>query len=180
MASMIKYAAFLRGINVGGNKKVPMADLKKAMQKAGYKNVSTLLASGNVCFEALKKATDKIAAELEQLLKKTFGFEVGVLVRTIDEIRATADAKPFKGIKVTPETRLYITFLSEPPKAKPTVTAESKAGTIKIVRYTPQDICTVLVLAPGFSSPDLMGQLEKQLGKKITTRNWNTIEKVLR
>jgi uncharacterized protein (DUF1697 family) len=180
MPKLTPYAAFLRGINVGGNKKVPMADLKKVMEKLGYTNVRTILASGNVCFEAPKQTNEKLAAEIEKALEKKFGFEVGTLVRTIEEIQTIADADPFKGIKVTPETRLYVTFLSEKPKGKPTQTLDTKAGTFKIVRTSTSDICFVLVLKPGFSSPDLMNHLEKEFGKKITTRNWNTVEKVLK
>ncbi len=180
MSKLTPYVAFLRGINVGGNKKVPMADLKKVLEKMGYENMRTILASGNVCFEKKKTTNEKLAAEIEKALKAKFGFEVGTLVRTTDEIQTLVDAAPFKGIKVTPETRLYVTFLSEKLKGKPTQALDTKAGSFKIVRASASEVCFVLVLKPGFSSPDLMNHLEKELGKKITTRTWNTVEKVLK
>lgn len=179
MPTRTPYAAFLRGINVGGHKKVPMADLKKTFEKMGFTNVRTLLASGNVIFEANKSTNAKLAAEIEKGLAKVFGFEIGTIVRSIEEVQAIADAKPFKGIKVTPNTRLNVTFLSEKPKTKPTQSIDSKAGSFRITHSTPTEICFVLQLNSGFSSPDLMTHLEKELGKKITTRTWNTVEKVL-
>src|SRR4051812_37561516 len=104
-----KYLAFLRGINVGGNQIVKMPELKKVLEKLGYKNVKTFLASGNVAFETAKEdfAKDKTAvlvSLLEQELKKKFGFEILVILRTHQEIQKIIKADPFKDITVTPET----------------------------------------------------------------------------
>ena len=84
---MAKYVAFLRGVNVGGNKMVKMEDIKKAFEALKFKNVKTLLASGNVLFEISKADETALCAKIAEKLKSVFGFEVGVLVRSIEELQ---------------------------------------------------------------------------------------------
>ena len=175
----MEYAAFLRGINVGGNKKVPMSDLKKVLQSIGFSNVKTLLNSGNAIFEAEETGEEKMTKLLEQSLQKKFGFEVPVLIRTLEELNRLATKDPFKGIKITPETRLYVSFLSEKPQSKLTLPYQSPDKTYKILSASPREVCSVLTLSPNTQSTDLMSILEKEFGKKITTRNWNTITKIV-
>jgi uncharacterized protein (DUF1697 family) len=176
---MILSVALLRGINVGGNKKVPMADLKKAMAKAGYANVKTLLASGNIVFEAKEKG-DVLRKNLETLLKKTFGFEVPVIVRTMDDVKMLLKKDPFKKIVVTENVRLYVTFLGEGSKAKRTITIPYQAptGDFEILSANGSEVLSVLRLKPGTTTPKVMDVLEKEFGKNVTTRNWNTVEKI--
>jgi uncharacterized protein (DUF1697 family) len=172
----VRYVAFLRGINVGGSKPIKMADLQKAFESIGFRNVKTVLASGNVLFSAPNNPQSTLVQQIEEKLKMTFGHDVGVIVRTVAEIRQMADSNPFKNVSVTPQTRLYVTFLSVKPKttAKPSV--EEDFG---IVRVTDTEVCSFVVLSPGLGTTELMGVLEKQFGKKVTTRNWNTITKIL-
>jgi len=113
---MIKYVAFLRGINVGGHKAIKMEKLKKAFETLGLENVKTLLASGNVLFEAPSASASTLTKKIENKLEAAFGHEIGVLIRKIEELQRLAEVDPFAGIKVTPQTRLYVTFLSEKPK----------------------------------------------------------------
>src|SRR4051812_43614302 len=99
---MLRFVALLRGINVGGNKKVPMADLKKMMEKMGYKEVKTLLNSGNVMFDAAEKSPAAIKKAFEAQFEETFGFTSHTIIRPITEIEKLVKQNPFKGIKVTP------------------------------------------------------------------------------
>src|ERR1041385_310257 len=124
---MKKFVALLRGINVGGNKMVKMDDLKKWFAALGFKNVKTILATGNVLFESSAKNESALAKKIADKLKAELGHEVGLQIRSIDEIQKLADRNPFKKIKVTPATRLYITFLADKPKSKlkiPYISAE--------------------------------------------------------
>jgi uncharacterized protein (DUF1697 family) len=173
------HAAFLRGINVGGNKPVKMDELKKAFESLGLKNVKTLLASGNVVFEAPHSNPRDLANKIEETLKKRFGHEIGALIRPISELQRLADMNPFKGIKVTPQTRLYVTFLSEKPKSGLKIPYEYSDKNFKILRATENEVRSVLTLSPNSRTVDLMDVLENEFGRKITTRNWNTIVKVL-
>lgn len=175
----MRYAALLRGINVGGNKKVPMADLKKHLEKAGYENIKTLLASGNVLFDADEKDPKKLRATLEALLEKKFGFTIPVILRTVEELKALEKTNPFKGIVVTPETRLYVTFLSEKPKSTLKIPYESKEKDMRILRVTDGEVISVFLVTEKYGTTDGMGVIEREFGKNVTTRNWNTVMKLL-
>lgn len=177
---MSKYVAFLRGINVGGHKAVKMEDLKKVFASLGFKNVKTLLASGNVLFEASQGSADVLSKKIEEELKKSFGHEIGVLIRKIGELQSLAEVNPFKGVKLTPQTRLYVTFLSEKPRSNLKIPYESPEKDFKIISVSSGEVCSALTLSPTRRTTDLMGILEKEFGKKVTTRNWNTIIRLLK
>jgi uncharacterized protein (DUF1697 family) len=81
---MKKYVAFLRGINVGGNKKVEMPKLKKVFESLGYSQVSTYINTGNVMFETEQK---EVVKTVESALRKTFGFEIRVVIRESKNIK---------------------------------------------------------------------------------------------
>lgn len=170
---MPRFVALLRGINVGGKKKVEMATLKTALEKAGLFEVQTLLNTGNVIFEA-PKAT---AAGLETVLEKTFGFAIPVILRSASTIEKLAKADPFKGVKADENTRLYITFLTEKPKTK--TPPKSDDASFRILKVTDGEVVSVLQLDPEHRTVDAMAIIEKTYGKKVTTRNWNTVLKLL-
>lgn len=179
MATSTAYAALLRGINVGGNKKVPMAVLKKMVEKMGYKNVKTLLASGNVVFEAAETDADKVRAACEKQFEKTFGFTSSFIIRRISDIAALAKSDPFKGITVTPATRLYVTFLSAKPASKLKIPYVSPEKDFRILKVTAGEVLSVLDLSKGTGTVDAMKIIEQEFGKNVTTRNWNTVLKLL-
>jgi len=174
------YAAFLRGINNLGQKPVKMDELKKAFESLGFKNVKTLLASGNVVFNSANSSPRVLAKTIEENLKKKLGHEIVVLIRTTGKLQRLADANPFKEIKVTPQTRLYVTFLSEKPKGGVKIPYESPHKSFKLLRATESEVYSVVMPSPHSGTRDLMGFLEKQFGRKITTRNWNTISRILK
>src|SRR5688572_21397703 len=101
---MPRYAAFLRGINVGGNKKVPMAALRKALEKAGFRDTKTLLASGNVVFTTDEIDSAKVKGTFESAFTSEFGFSSYVVVRSADQIEKLMKSAPFRGIRITPDT----------------------------------------------------------------------------
>jgi len=175
----VKCAAFLRGINVGGNKIISMAVLKKAFEKMGFANARTLLASGNVVFESLKAGQGGLSRKIEDALEKTFGHEIGVVVRTEEELRELKAAEVFKGIEVTPATRLYVTFRPDGTAATGRSAGELSQKDFEVLRVTAGDVCSVLTVKDA-QTVKLMAVLDKEFGKRVTTRNWNTIEKVLR
>ncbi|HVU75218.1 MAG TPA: DUF1697 domain-containing protein [Candidatus Paceibacterota bacterium] len=170
----MQYAAFLLGINVG-SRTVKMADLKALMQREGYTNVSTVLASGNVVFCAPKQKPEVLAKKLEGLYEKKFGFAIGVIVRTMAEIEAMLAAEPFKKVKMTKDIRRYVTFRAEAGRGPaPKSTHEGYS----ILKAGQRETYSVLDLSTFAKTPDVMKLLGKTYGKKITTRNWNTIEKI--
>ncbi|WP_050424681.1 DUF1697 domain-containing protein [Bradyrhizobium tropiciagri] len=108
---MPRYVALLRAVNVGGTGKLPMAELKATCVDAGFADVETYIASGNVVFSS-KLGAAKVKAALEQRLQAYAGKPVGVAVRSADEIAAVLKANPFP--KAPPNFTVAI-FLDEPP-----------------------------------------------------------------
>jgi uncharacterized protein (DUF1697 family) len=91
-----RYAAFLRGVNLAGRRKTPSAALRAAFEEAGFEDVATFRASGNVVFSTTRRQSEaKLAAETEAALLDAFGFEVVVFLRTEAECRAIAKHRPF-------------------------------------------------------------------------------------
>lgn len=176
---MAKYVAFLRGVNVGGVI-VKMDKLKKTFESLGFAEVKTLLASGNVLFTATAASESTLVSKIEKKLAADFGREIGVLVRKVEELRRLAEAEPFAEIKVTPQTRLYVTFISEKSKSNLKIPYATPDKNFRIIRANDREVCSVATLSEGRRTVDLMSILEKEFGRKITTRNWNTIEKILR
>lgn len=175
---MAEYVAFLRGINVGGHKKVVMEDLRQAFAGWGFQNVKTVLASGNVVFQSPMTSPGGLVPTIQDKIKETFGLEVSVILRTLPEIQGLVNASPFKEITVTPQTRLYVTLLSEKPESALKIPYESPEKDFQILRVSNSEVCSVLTLAPNSRTVDYMSILEKEFGKNITTRNWNTIVKI--
>lgn len=172
------YAAFLLGINVGPHKRVAMPALKKMCENMGYQNVSTLLASGNVVFDAPKKSEKAITIDMEKELQNTFGFEVEVIVWTVDDLRALVELNPFKKEKSAKDVQWYVTFCSEKPKLKKGKIFSGSEGEYSIVYVNDALVCGVVDLKKG-KTTDYMTAFKKECGARITTRNWNTIQKMI-
>ena len=178
MDSSHQFVAFLRGINVGGNHKVPMEQLKIEMTKLGYKDVVTILNSGNVVFKAPIAKEHIIELAISSHLEKVFGFKIPTLIRSNEVISSLLLNDPFKGIAVTKDVRLYVSFLKDPAQTIITLPHISADSSFKIISVEEKVVCSVLDLSLN-SSPKAMDALEILFGKNITTRNWNTVVKVM-
>ena len=172
-----RYVALLRGINVGGHHKVPMATLKDAFEAMGFKSVKTFLNSGNVVFETDKVCDKGIEVEIATELAAVFGFPIPVLVRKSGAIQKIIEMDPFGEVQVQKDIRLYVTFLKEGPQEKFSLPWTSPDGSFKILEAAEGMICSVLDVSLS-KTPDAMKILEKAYGRNITTRNWNTILKL--
>ncbi|MHB8894719.1 MAG: DUF1697 domain-containing protein [Candidatus Geothermincolia bacterium] len=170
--------AFLRGINVGGRKPVKMDALKTAFESLGFSDVRTVLASGNVLFESPETDPSRVAARIRDGLAEIFGGGPGVMVRTAGDINDLAGSDPFRAVKLTPQTRLYVTFLAEEPVGGLQVPYESPEGDLKILEASRSAVFSVVELSEARGTTELMKVLEQKLGRDITTRNWNTILKI--
>jgi len=175
----IRYVAFLRGINVGGSKTLKMEDMKKAFASLGFQNVKTVIASGNVLFESGPANIPGLTIMIANGLKARFGLDIGVIIRTVEDVERLVRSDPFKGITVTPQTRLYVTFLPAKPRGRSNTALKSSSEAFKIVHVSDTEIFSVLTLSPQLGTTDLMNSFARQFGPKITTRNWNTIVKIV-
>ena len=174
---MIRYAAFLRGINSGSNPKFKMEALRDIFEGLGLQNVKTVLASGNVVFDSKESGGNNLETALEKELETKLGYKVAVIVLSLPEIRQLVESRPFEGISVNPQTRLYITFTKSKQAAGGLLPYSDAAKGFIILGEYHGIIRSTVDLNSGMT-PDLMSALDKKFGKANTTRNWSTIEKV--
>lgn len=177
MANQATYIALLRGINVGGHHKVLMAELKELLKKQGYSEIVTLLNSGNIIFKAKSEDIPKLEAKLAKLLEKHFGFPIPTLLRTAEEFQKIITSKAFDNIKVTKDIRLYVSFIKQKPKENLKLPWVSEDKSYQIIDLQDKTIFSFLDVSKT-PTPKAMGILESYYGKNITTRNWNTINKI--
>lgn len=172
-----RYIGLLRGINVGGHKKIKMADLRAMLAGLGFANVKTALASGNTAWDTDPADPAALRAAIADGITTTFGFEVIVIVFPRQQVERLVESDPFKGIDVTKDTRLYVSFLPAPVAADLTLPYQAPAGDFTILQATETEVCSVLTLTHT-RSVDAMATLEAAFGKDITTRSWNTVLKL--
>ena len=173
------FVAFLRGINVGGHHKVPMADLRKEFDKLGYKNVTTLLNSGNIIFDTPRDNPEDLEEKISIHLEKHFGFSIPTMIRSKSNIQELLNRQPFGNVTVTKEVRRYVSFLRKNNRTELDIPWSSDDGSYQIKDRIGDCVLSVLDLAVS-KTPKVMSALEKIYGKDITTRNWNTIERVVK
>ena len=172
---MPRYVALLRGVNVGQNL-LKMERLRELCAQIGMKNVRTYVQSGNVVFEA-DGAASKWAQALERKLAGETRLPVTVLVKTAAEIASVLAGNPFLKEKGIDATRLHVTFLQQAPaKGAVEALAKVKAGPDRF-RWLGTEI--YLHCPEGYGRSKLSNMaIEKVLGVRATTRNWNTVTKL--
>jgi uncharacterized protein (DUF1697 family) len=175
---MTKYVALLRGVNLAGYKQIKMAELKSIFESLDFKNVKTIILSGNVLFETTQTDPQKVIKKIEAGLQKALGYEVAVILRTIAELQALAEANPFKPVKADADIKKYVTFLAEKHTSKLKPPVSSPKGDWQIIELKPREVIVVAFPVKGRYG-ESMGSIEKEFGKAVTTRNWNTVVKIL-
>lgn len=175
---MKTYISILRGINVSGQKKILMADLKTLYESLKLKDVVTYIQSGNVIFKTSDKADDKtLAAKIEKAISKKYGFEVPVIVRSAEEMQAVLKNNPLLKDKTVNPERTYVTFLSEPP-SKEALAALSKTD-FSPDRFIVTGKEIYLFVPVSYGETKLSNNFfEKKLKVTATTRNWKTVNKL--
>jgi uncharacterized protein (DUF1697 family) len=173
----VRYAALLRGINVGGNKMVPMADLRAMTAKLGFEDPKTLLQSGNLVFGAKSQPTARLEQVLEAATKKTIGVECSYLLRTADEWAAIIAANPFAKFAKSNPAYLVVTFCREAPDAAALKTLRLEARGGEDFKAHGREL--YLWYPDGQGTSKLAIALSKnKLGTICTARNWNTVTKI--
>ena len=192
---MASHLALLRGINVGGRNKVPMADLREVVTSLGHTGVSTYIQSGNVLFSTAEDDTAKLAAALESTIEERFGIWSSVVVLSRDELARVLAANPYPD---EPNPRMvHVVFLngSPPRDLLDRITAAESAAAAKGSRDTVhsagpaagQPQALFLHTPDGFGTSELAQNVLKILappkksrpGLAATARNWATATKLL-
>lgn len=176
---MIKYVAFLRGINVGGKRLIKMEDLRRVVESMGLRNVRTFIASGNVLFETSQTNRDALTRKIEKKLLTAFAHDVPVVLQTIDELKNLLRTGPFKKIKPSAEVMMCVTLLVAEPKAGPKLPLRSATENLEVlaIRNRAAFILCRRKKNGSFSFPNNF--FEKEFGVTATTRQWNTINRIV-
>lgn len=170
---MTAYAAFLRGINLGGARRVPMADLRTVAQDLGFEAVATYINSGNLVFASTKRPP-ALEKDLAAAIKDRFGFGVDVCVRSLAQLRCILRANPYPDGDPSQVTVAFLTAAApDGATAKlAAVAAEHEpfvvAGTEVYVQY-----------GQGLGKSELAERFSELVGVSSTVRNVRTVEKVL-
>ncbi len=173
---LVIYVALLRGINVGGARKVPMVDLKRILEQIGHKDVTTYINSGNVIFDSEERDEIALADRVEDALEKEFGFRPRVLVRTGADIRAIAEAIPEDWTN-GPEMRADVVYLLDGVDAKEASSQLEPRDGIEHVLHAPGAFIWMVHRRDATRSR-LVNMAGTPLYKQATVRNINTARKL--
>ena len=174
---IMKYVAFLRGINVGKNKLIPMADLKTLFEDMGFYNIKTYLRSGNVVFENDLLGIDIISNEISSGIENFFGFSVDCIVKTEKDFYSIINNNPYTNNLIQEG---YITFFKD---------EIDKNLSIKLIneyklmdtedKFTIAEKEVYLLLKSKYHKTKFNNNyFESRLNGVSTTRNWKTILKI--
>jgi uncharacterized protein (DUF1697 family) len=172
-----RYIALLRGINLGSSRRVSMQDLRAILTGLGYEDVATLLQSGNAVFTSPRRQAEKVRAELERGISGELGIAVRCVVRTAAELAAVVAENPFPE-RAADGAKLMVTFLSGPVESS-IVDGSDEA------RFAPDEFHLgareiYLWLPNGASGSRIpIDFWDKKTKLLATTRNWNTVTKLL-
>jgi uncharacterized protein (DUF1697 family) len=168
------YISMLRGINVGGHKRIRMDQLRASFEALGFEQVKTYIQSGNVVFKAGKLSPAALSRRIEERILSDFGFSAAVISRTANEIATTIKNNPFLNQSGIDPEKLHVAFLSEPPAPS----ALNKLA--KLTLKPDQSRClgreVYLYFPNGVSGSSLWKHpLDGVLSVVTTTRNWKTV-----
>jgi uncharacterized protein (DUF1697 family) len=161
----------LRGVNVGGNRKVSMATLRSMIESLGHTDVTTYIQSGNVVFSSTGTVTP---GDIERVIDHKLGLDVDVMLRTRADLKRIVKGNPFSAVDLS---TVHVAFLSDKPKP---ATVSALDGT----RFEPDTFAVkgrevYLHLPNGMGRSKLPAHLDRQLKIPATVRNWNTVQKLL-
>jgi uncharacterized protein (DUF1697 family) len=175
---MKTHLALLRGINVSGQKLIKMEDLRKLIETAGFKNVSTYIQSGNVFVDTDETSKAKVADTIKELIKEKYGWDVGILMLDLPYLRKMVANNPFLKEKDLNLKQLYVAFLSDKPLNE-NIEKFRQFDVQNDIAILEGDVM-YLKYAIGAGQTKLSNALiENKLKVVATSRNWNTTLKLL-
>ncbi|MCU1501541.1 MAG: hypothetical protein JWM12_895 [Ilumatobacteraceae bacterium] len=170
MSAGHQYVAFIRAINVGGNNRVPMADLRAVFEAIGCTDVRTVLQSGNVAFRCAHSEAKLITAS-NAAFEDRFGFRGDVAIRTAAELVALTDRNPY--LAAEPDgTKVHVGFANAAPTAAAVAALDPDHAVPDRFTVDGRDVFIWYPNGAGRS------KLKLRLGVPITSRNWNTVVKM--
>lgn len=173
MLAVTTWVALLRGINVGGNRRLMMSDLRTVVSAAGGTSVQTYIQSGNVVFAHGDTSASALRRELEHRIAASAGFAVDVVLRDGAELHDVMAANPFAD---APTDTLHVAFLRDAPTTSAVSSIDHDA--LLPEQCVAADLHVYLRLPSGVGRSKLPLQLPRRLGVPVTIRNWATVERL--
>lgn len=170
---MRRYAAFLRGVSPMNAK---MPELKTCFEAAGFADVKTVLASGNVVFSARAATEAALERKAEAVMTKRLGRTFMTIVRPVEALHELLADDPYRGFRLAKGAKRIVTFLRE--KQKPKLSFPIAVDGARILCLKGTEVFSAYVPSP--KAPAFMALIEKTFGTEVTTRTWGTVEKVAR
>jgi uncharacterized protein (DUF1697 family) len=167
---MPRYLAFLRGVSPMNAK---MSELKRCLEAAGFTDVNTVLASGNVAFDARAASEAALERRIEAAMAQHLDRSFHTIVREADILRALIEADPYAVFDLPMNAKRVITFLRVPPTANLSLPIELDGAGILAVKG--REVFSAYVPSP--RGPVFMTLIEKTFGTNVTTRTWDTVRK---
>lgn len=175
---MLTYISILRGINVSGQKLIKMDDLRKLYETLGFQNVTTYVQSGNVVFCGDEASLTDLEDKIKQQIQEDFGFEVPVMVLTIDKLKQIIESNPFLTDADKEQTHFHVTFLASKPIPYNNDVIENKKTGGEAIAFS--DNAIYLYCPDGYGRTKLTNTfIESKLKVVATTRNWKTTNELL-
>jgi len=176
---MVRYIAFLRGINVSGQKIIKMEALRQSLTDFGFGDVKTYIQSGNILFTTEEQAANQLILNIENLIEKKFGFRTDVILRKLTDIEFIVNSAVFSNLRSDDGGKYYITFLKHAYPEPLTIPLFSKNRDVEVIYYNHMDLYSISTAYKGtYGFPNSF--IEKLTGIPATTRNPNTLEKLLK
>jgi uncharacterized protein (DUF1697 family) len=167
------WVALLRGINVSGQKPIPMEHLRGSFAAMGFRGIKTYVQSGNVVFETATNTRDALTRKIEEGIRCDFGFSVVVILRTEKELEKIVKTNPFLNEEAIEQAKLHVTFLAKSPN-------KTALKNLEMLPTSPDRFrligCEIYLHCPnGYGRTKLSNSaFEKKLSVGATTRNWKT------
>ena len=172
------FISILRGINVSGQKLIKMEALQKLYETLGFHNITTYVQSGNVIFASNEIDFRELEQKISRQIENDFGFDVPVIVLTIDKLKDVIENNPFLKDPNKDHSFLHVTFLSSPADNYDLKTIEDKKQSGEEIFFS--DNAVYLYCPNGYGKTKLTNNLlEAKLKVAATTRNWKTANKLL-
>lgn len=170
---MPAYAALLRGVSPLNCR---MSELKAALESAGFGDVKTVISSGNAVFTARKASESAIERRCEKAMEQRMDRSFMTIVRSIEDLEKLLARDPFANYSVPPGAKRNVTFMRAAPATVPRLPVELRGARIlaldgreALTYYLPRDV-----------DPAFMTLIEKTFGKGVTTRTWETVQRIVR
>ncbi len=170
---MPRYAAFLRGVSPVNCR---MSALQAALEAAGFGGVRTVLSSGNAVFEARAAPAAKLEKAVEAALLAGLKRPFPTMVRSIDALQALLASDPYAGARLARDAKRVVSFLRAPPGPPPALPLERDGA--RVLKVVGTEAFSAYVRSE--RGPVFMALIEEAFGKDVTTRTWETVEKVVR